>query len=47
MSNKADCELIRVNLKNIENANKLYSELIERILQRIESRERGDGENDQ
>ena len=43
MTNKADCELIRVNLKNIENAFKLYSEQIERILQRIESRERGDG----
>lgn len=40
MSTETDVELIRVHLKNIENANEFYSEQIERILQRMETRER-------
>ena len=39
MGNKTDVELIRIHLKNIEDANRLYKELIEVILQRIEHRE--------
>ena len=39
MTTKIDCELIRQHLKNIENANRLYKEQIEILLQRIESRE--------
>ena len=40
MGNLTDIELIRVELKNIENALKLYSEQIEVRLGRIETREK-------
>ena len=39
MSNKTDCELILVHLKNMENAFNLYREHIELLLQRIKNRE--------
>ena len=39
MGNKTDCELIRVQLKNMANAYKLYREQIKILLQRIEGRE--------
>jgi len=38
MSNKTDAELIRVHLKNMQNAVDFYSEQIEHLLQRMEAR---------
>ena len=42
MNNKTDYELIRVHLKNMQNAVNFYSEQIERLLQRLQGGDRND-----